>query len=230
VPFSSWLPAAMAAPTPVSSLVHSSTLVTAGVYVLIRFNYLFSFYNFNFLKYFFVFTMFLAGLRSVVERDLKKIVAMSTLSQLGIIIFILSVGAWILSFIHIIIHAFFKSMLFLSTGSLIGQMGGTQDSRFYGGGAYFFGSFLYFIVRCLCLGGFPFLVGFYSKDSIISSVSFYEGVLMYILFLVGCIFTLVYRIRLIFTVYRISYKYVSFGGSGESINFFIPVSILFLKC
>ena len=93
VPFSAWLPAAMAAPTPVSSLVHSSTLVTAGVYVIIRFNYIFSFFRFNFFKIFFIFTILLAGFRAVIERDFKKIVAMSTLRQLGMIIFILSVGA-----------------------------------------------------------------------------------------------------------------------------------------
>jgi NADH-ubiquinone oxidoreductase chain 5 len=93
VPFSAWLPAAIAAPTPVSSLVHSSTLVTAGVYVLIRFNYLFTFFCYNFFKFFFVFTMFLAGFCAIVESDFKKIVAISTLRQLGIMMFILSVGA-----------------------------------------------------------------------------------------------------------------------------------------
>jgi len=93
VPFSAWLPAAIAAPTPVSSLVHSSTLVTAGVYVLIRFNYVFWYFSFNFLKVFFLFTIILAGFCAVLEMDLKKIVAMSTLSQLGIMMFILSRGA-----------------------------------------------------------------------------------------------------------------------------------------
>lgn len=92
IPFSAWLPAAIAAPTPVSSLVHSSTLVTAGVYVLIRFNYLFIFFTINYFKFFFVFTMLLAGVCAVLEKDFKKIVAISTLSQLGIIMFILSVG------------------------------------------------------------------------------------------------------------------------------------------
>lgn len=93
MPFSAWLPAAIAAPTPVSSLVHSSTLVTAGVYVLIRFNYLFCFFSFLSVKFFFVFTMVLAGICAVIESDFKKIVAISTLRQLGMIMFILSVGA-----------------------------------------------------------------------------------------------------------------------------------------
>jgi len=159
IPFSAWLPAAIAAPTPVSSLVHSSTLVTAGVYILIRFNYIFGFFYFRLSKFFFLFTILLAGLCAILENDFKKIVAMSTLSQLGMMIFIISVGAWVLSFLHIIIHAFFKRILFLSTGSLIGQMRGTQDSRLYGSSLSNFSSFLYFVVRSLCLSGFPFFFG-----------------------------------------------------------------------
>jgi len=131
-PFSAWLPAAIAAPTPVSSLVHSSTLVTAGVYVVIRFNYIFNFLMSSFLSVCFLFTIVLAGLVGNVESDFKKVVAISTLRQLGIIIFVLSFGIIILCFIHIIIHAFFKSILFLRTGSIMMQISGSQDSRIYG--------------------------------------------------------------------------------------------------
>lgn len=91
IPFSSWLPAAIAAPTPVSSLVHSSTLVTAGIYLIVRFNYLL-FDFFYFLRFISLFTMFLAGVCSIVELDFKKVVAISTLRQLGFIIFSLSTG------------------------------------------------------------------------------------------------------------------------------------------
>lgn len=91
-PFSAWLPAAMAAPTPVSSLVHSSTLVTAGVYVLLRYFYVLLFFRFSFLKVVFIATMVLAGVCANVEKDFKKIVAMSTLSQLGLMLFVLSFG------------------------------------------------------------------------------------------------------------------------------------------
>jgi len=91
VPFSAWLPAAMAAPTPVSSLVHSSTLVTAGVFVLIRYHYLF-FFGGRFFLFFSLGTMLLAGFCACIEKDYKKVIAMSTLSQLGMILFILSVG------------------------------------------------------------------------------------------------------------------------------------------
>jgi len=92
VPFSAWLPAAIAAPTPVSSLVHSSTLVTAGLYVIIRFNYLFYFIKVSVFCIFCLFTMILAGGCATVEVDFKKVVAMSTLSQLGLILFVISIG------------------------------------------------------------------------------------------------------------------------------------------
>ena len=230
VPFSAWLPAAIAAPTPVSSLVHSSTLVTAGVYILVRFNYFFSFLNFMALKTFFILTIVLAGLCSIVEGDLKKIVAMSTLSQLGIMMFILSVGAWLLTFIHIIIHAFFKRMLFLRTGSLMGQIAGGQDSRFYGGKTFCYNSFIFFSVSCLCLAGFPFFLGFYSKDFIISSCSLNEGFFFFYIFLLGCTFTVIYSFRLIFNGYSVMYKYSSHIILSENLKFFFPVTFLFLKC
>lgn len=230
LPFRAWLPAAMAAPTPVSSLVHSSTLVTAGVYVLIRYNYIFYFLNTYFFSVLFLITMVLAGLSARLESDLKKIVAISTLSQLGIIIFVLSVGGWVLSFIHMVIHAFFKSILFLRTGSMISQKGGTQDSRFYGTLNYSFGSFLYFVVRSFCLSGFPFLIGFYSKDFIISSFSLEIGSFLFILFIVGCFLTVSYSMRLLVEGYRFILKYVRYFSFYEEIAFFLPVSFLYFKC
>jgi len=127
IPFSAWLPAAMAAPTPVSSLVHSSTLVTAGVYLLIRF------YNIFEIKYFLfiisLFTMIISGVGAVFETDLKKIIALSTLSQLGIIIITLSFGLIEISFFHLLRHALFKSLLFLCAGGYIHSLGDFQDSR-----------------------------------------------------------------------------------------------------
>jgi len=204
IPFSAWLPAAIAAPTPVSSLVHSSTLVTAGIYVLIRYHYLFEFLWMDFFKVFSIFTIVLAGMYASFEIDLKKVVAMSTLSQLGMMLFIVRIGCWVLSFIHMVIHAFFKSMLFLGTGSLMGQVAGIQDSRFYGGNPVSYFSCVYFFSSCFCLSGFPFFVGFYSKDFIINSVSFIEGGGLYYVFLLGCVFTVIYSTRLVW------FGYVSF--------------------
>lgn len=230
IPFSAWLPAAIAAPTPVSSLVHSSTLVTAGIYVLIRYSYLFSFLDLSFFKIFSLFTIILAGGCANFEKDFKKVVAMSTLRQLGLILFVICVGSWILSFIHIVIHAFFKSMLFLATGSLIGQVAGGQDSRFYGSTIISYYSFVYFLVSCFCLRGFPFFIGFYSKDFIIVKTSFIRGFSLYYLFLVGCIFTVMYRIRLVVFRFTSLFKCFNYVSFLESFFFFVPVRFLFFKC
>jgi len=182
IPFSAWLPAAMAAPTPVSSLVHSSTLVTAGLYVVIRFNTIFFFIGLSFFIGVSLFTMLLAGAGALIEKDFKKVVALSTLRQLGFILFVICVGNWKLAFVHLIIHAFFKRMLFLRTGSLIRRIIRRQDSRFYGGNLISFASILFFFVSCLCLSGFPFFIGFYSKDSILCLNFLVRGYFLYLFF------------------------------------------------
>ncbi|KAI4477770.1 hypothetical protein M0802_014667 [Mischocyttarus mexicanus] len=126
-----WDGLAIAAPTPVSSLVHSSTLVTAGVYLLIRYNF-YLIYNFinELLLFISRITILISGLIANFEFDLKKIIALSTLSQLGLIIRILSIGIIDLSYFHLIIHALFKSLLFLCSGILIHQIVNNQDIRF----------------------------------------------------------------------------------------------------
>lgn len=168
IPFSAWLPAAMAAPTPVSALVHSSTLVTAGVYLLIRFSEVIGVNMF--LMYVSVFTIILSGVGANFEIDLKKIIALSTLSQLGVIIITLSLGLVELTFFHLISHALFKSLLFLCAGAYIHRYGDIQDIRFLGGVGKIFPLTSFLFIGCsLSLCGFPFLSGFYSKDLILES-------------------------------------------------------------
>lgn len=168
IPFSAWLPAAIAAPTPVSALVHSSTLVTAGVYLIIRFHHLLG-ANF-FLLYVGCLTIFMSGLGANFEIDLKKIIALSTLSQLGVIIFTLSLGLIELAFFHLLSHALFKSLLFLCAGVYIHGAGDCQDIRLLGGVMKSIPVRSLFFGCCsLSLCGFPFLSGFYSKDLILES-------------------------------------------------------------
>jgi NADH-ubiquinone oxidoreductase chain 5 len=127
IPFSAWLPAAIAAPTPISSLVHSSTLVTAGVYLLIRFS---GVLNFNFILLLLsLLTLLISGVSAIYEADLRKIIALSTLSQLGLMILTLSLGFEELAFFHLISHALFKSLLFLCAGVYIHIWGDVQDTR-----------------------------------------------------------------------------------------------------
>nr|YP_010999327.1 NADH dehydrogenase subunit 5 [Cricotopus fuscus]WPM93173.1 NADH dehydrogenase subunit 5 [Cricotopus fuscus] len=172
IPFSSWLPAAMAAPTPVSALVHSSTLVTAGVYLLIRFNVLLmDTYLGNFLLLMGGLTMFMAGIVANFEFDLKKIIALSTLSQLGLMMSILAMGFPKLAFFHLLTHALFKALLFMCAGAVIHNMKNSQDIRDMGGLIYF----MPLTTSCLnianlALCGMPFLAGFYSKDLILEVV------------------------------------------------------------
>nr|UJG45248.1 NADH dehydrogenase subunit 5 [Nemotaulius punctatolineatus] len=169
VPFSAWLPAAMAAPTPVSALVHSSTLVTAGVYLLIRFSPLLVNTNlFKILMLIGALTMFVSGLGANFEYDLKKIIALSTLSQLGLMMCILGAGFSNLAFFHLLAHAFFKSMLFLCAGILIHSFSDMQDIRFMGNSVKFMPlTCSIFNIANMALCGLPFLTGFYSKDLIL---------------------------------------------------------------
>ena len=172
VPFSSWLPAAIAAPTPVSALVHSSTLVTAGVYLLIRFRVLLeSRAAFKALFLISAVTMFISGLGANFEYDLKKIIALSTLRQLGVIIRVLSIGLRELAFFHLITHALFKALLFICAGSLIHAVKEYQDIRLIGNLVYFIPlTGRYIRVANLALCGTPFLAGFYSKDLILEII------------------------------------------------------------
>lgn len=123
----------MTAPTPVSSLVHSSTLVTAGVYLLIRFYYFFSFNFFFYIcMYLGIVTIGMGGFIAICELDLKKVVAFSTLSQLGLLVFVLRFGEVIICFFHLLSHAIFKSLLFLICGVFIAMRFGVQDVRIIG--------------------------------------------------------------------------------------------------
>nr|QZZ18345.1 NADH dehydrogenase subunit 5 [Sobrala sp. SL-2021a] len=167
IPFSSWLPAAMAAPTPVSSLVHSSTLVTAGVYLLIRFYNNFHFNN-NMFLYMSFLTMFMSSFCANYEFDLKSIIALSTLSQLGLMMTSLFMGMVNLSLFHLMTHAMFKSLLFLCAGIFIYYMNDNQDIRYMGCVC----KYMPFTTACfnianMSLCGTPFLSGFYSKDFIL---------------------------------------------------------------
>nr|YP_010172672.1 NADH dehydrogenase subunit 5 [Mnais tenuis]QSH89871.1 NADH dehydrogenase subunit 5 [Mnais tenuis] len=205
IPFSSWLPAAMAAPTPVSALVHSSTLVTAGVYLMIRFNFLIVDSGFScYLLVLGGMTMFMSGLGANFEFDLKKIIALSTLSQLGLMMSILSMGYADLAFFHLLTHALFKALLFMCAGSIIHSFGDCQDIRFMGSLVESMPSTCAcFCVSNLALCGMPFLAGFYSKDLIleVSSLSILN-VVSFLFFFLSTGLTVCYTFRLLsFTIF-----------------------------
>lgn len=228
IPFSAWLPAAIAAPTPVSALVHSSTLVTAGVYLLIRFNYIMGVRNFLFCIG--TFTIFMSGAGANFETDLKKIIALSTLSQLGLIIISLGLGLYEYAFFHLLTHAIFKSLLFLCAGVFIHSMGDTQDIRLLGGLSISFPvTSLYIIISSMALCGFPFLSGFYSKD-ILLELYFLGGPNLFILMLIffSTIFTLTYRVRLAYFIFLNNIGGKRVVGLSEKFGILAPIRVLLL--
>nr|YP_010443343.1 NADH dehydrogenase subunit 5 [Sophrops subrugatus]UTE83871.1 NADH dehydrogenase subunit 5 [Sophrops subrugatus] len=218
IPFSSWLPAAMAAPTPVSSLVHSSTLVTAGVYLLIRFNYALTSSLMLFLLFIGTMTMFMAGLGANFEFDLKKIIALSTLSQLGLMMAILALGEYQLALFHLLTHALFKALLFMCAGCMIHNVGNYQDIRNMGGLVMLMPlTCTFFIISNLALCGLPFLSGFYSKDLILEVLSMdYLNLYIYIIFFISTGLTVCYTFRLIYYVLTGDFNYLSLNSIGDT--------------
>ena len=201
IPFSAWLPAAIAAPTPVSALVHSSTLVTAGVYLLIRFNYLLM--SFDLLKYLIlvgVFTIFIAGLGAMRELDIKKVIALSTLRQLGVMIITIGVGFPLMGFFHLVAHAFFKALLFICAGILIHNFKDYQDIRLMSRVACFIPFTLrMFMTANLRLCGLPFIAGFYSKDLILEIFIMRRlNLFIFVIIILSTALTVLYSCRLAF--------------------------------
>nr|AIW52249.1 NADH dehydrogenase subunit 5 [Sinanodonta woodiana] len=235
MPFSVWLPAAMAAPTPVSALVHSSTLVTAGVYVMFR--------HYSFLSSMDglllvgskigCLTLLMASLAACFEVDIKKLIALSTLGHLGFMVYVLGLGYPILGFFHMIMHALFKSLLFLCVGCYIHLMMSCQDLRQLQGVGWTASPLLMScsIVGFSSLCGIPYLSGFYSKDAILeSSLMAYSGVFEVVCMLLSGMISYVYSMRILLkTVFN------SFGGvpsiyySFESSSIGIPLFVLALS-
>lgn len=233
IPFSSWLPAAIAAPTPVSALVHSSTLVTAGVFLTIRF------YDFlSSLTYFSVIllltaslTIFIAGLSAITECDLKKIIALSTLRQLGVIIASLALGYPKLAFFHLITHAIFKALLFICAGSIIHYHSHGQDLRTVGNlTSQIPLTMRYLLIANISLCAAPFLSGFYSKDlilelSLFSPINF----VTIFLFFIATIFTAAYSVRLLFSAIWSNNSFSPLHHiSNHDFNIFVPGILLTL--
>ena len=204
IPFSSWLPAAIEAPTPVSALVHSSTLVTGGIFLLIRF---FPFLNqlhlFNlFLIIMASLTILIAGLSAINEIDIKKVIALSTLSQLGLIIISLALGVPTLTLFHLLTHALFKALLFITAGRIILYASHNQDLRLIGLSSPSIPiTSASILIANIALFGAPFLAGFYSKDLILEEILFNQSnSLIYIIAFFATGLTAGYSLRIIIII------------------------------
>lgn len=170
IPLFIWLPDAMAGPTPVSALIHAATMVTAGIYLVVRTSVLFALApaTMTTMAVIGALTAFVAGTIALTQRDIKKVLAYSTVSQLGYMFLACGVGAFSMGIFHVMTHAFFKGCLFLGAGAVIHSIGGVQDLFQMGGlRKHIKTTWVTFGIACLAIAGFPLTAGFFSKDEIL---------------------------------------------------------------
>jgi len=203
IPLYTWLPDAMAGPTPVSALIHAATMVTAGIYMIARSNVLYSLSGItqNIVAVIGLATAILAATIALKQNDIKKVLAYSTVSQLGYMFLALGLGAYAAAVFHVMTHAFFKALLFLGSGSVIHAMGGEQDIRMMGGlNKKLKITWITFLIGCLAIAGLPPFSGFFSKDAILIS-AFENNKLLYAVALFGALLTAFYMFRLYFITF-----------------------------
>jgi len=212
LPLFTWLPDAMAGPTPVSALIHAATMVTAGVYMIARSNILFTLApaTMHVIAIVGLATAVVAALIAVTQTDIKKVLAYSTVSQLGYMFLGLGVGAYTGAFFHVLTHAFFKALLFLGAGSVIHAMSGEQDMRKMGGlkGKLKI-TFATMLIGTLAISGIPPFAGFFSKDEILAHV-FVQSPAMYTIGVITAMFTSFYMFRMLYLTF-----YGKFRGTHE---------------
>lgn len=204
IPLYTWLPDAMAGPTPVSALIHAATMVTAGIYMIARSSALYNLApeTLHFVAIIGLATAIFAATIAIRQYDIKKVLAYSTVSQLGFMFLALGVGAYTTAVFHVMTHAFFKALLFLGSGSVIHAMGGEQDIRKMGGlGKHMKITQATFLIGCLAIAGIPGFAGFFSKDEILAAAYGHSPVL-FGLGLLGALMTAFYMFRLYFLTFR----------------------------
>jgi NADH-quinone oxidoreductase subunit L len=203
IPLYTWLPDAMAGPTPVSALIHAATMVTAGIYMIARSNALFSLaeHTQTVITVIGLATALLAASIAIKQNDIKKILAYSTVSQLGFMFLALGTGNYVAAVFHVLTHAFFKALMFLGSGSVIHAMGGEQDIRKMGGlHKHMKVTSITFLVGCLAISGIPGFSGFFSKDEILAG-AYTHGKLLYSITLFAALLTAFYMFRLYFITF-----------------------------
>jgi NADH-quinone oxidoreductase subunit L len=208
IPLYTWLPDAMAGPTPVSALIHAATMVTAGIYMIARSNILYSMapVSMNMVAIVGLATAIFAATIALKQNDIKKVLAYSTVSQLGYMFLALGVGAYSAGVFHVMTHAFFKALLFLAAGSVIHAMGGEQDIRKMGGLSKKIKiTYITFLIGCIAIAGIPPFSGFFSKDAILLSV-FENNKILYAIALFGALLTAFYMFRLLFITFTGAFR------------------------
>ncbi len=212
IPLFTWLPDAMAGPTPVSALIHAATMVTAGIYMIARSNILFTLapQTLEIVSIIGLATAILAATIALTQTDIKKVLAYSTVSQLGYMFLGLGVGAYTGAFFHVITHAFFKALLFLGAGSVIHAMSNEQDLRNMGGLRKKLPiTFLTMLIGTIAISGLPPFAGFFSKDEILAHAHQHSPVL-WVIGVIGAMFTAFYMFRMLFLTF-----YGNFRGTTD---------------
>jgi NADH-quinone oxidoreductase subunit L len=208
LPLFTWLPDAMAGPTPVSALIHAATMVTAGIYMIARSNILFTLapQTLYVIAVIGLLTLLLAATIALTQTDIKKVLAYSTVSQLGYMFLGLGVGAYTGAFFHVITHAFFKALLFLGAGSVIHAMSNEQDMRNMGGLKKKLPvTFLTMLIGTIAISGLPPFSGFFSKDEILAHV-YEHNKLFWALGVLGAVFTSFYMFRMMFLTFNGNFR------------------------
>src|SRR5689334_7234221 len=208
IPLYTWLPDAMAGPTPVSALIHAATMVTAGIYMVVRSNILYSIapFTLDFIAIIGAATALFSATIALAQTDIKKVLAYSTLSQLGYMFVALGTGAYSTGLFHVTTHAFFKALLFLAAGSVIHAMSGEQDIRKMGGLRKKLPlTYLVFLAGTLAISGFPPFAGFFSKDEILAK-AYIQSNFLFIVLSITSVITAIYMFRLLFLTFFGSYR------------------------
>ncbi len=208
IPLFTWLPDAMAGPTPVSALIHAATMVTAGIYMIARSHVLYSNapLTLSIVGLVGAATALLGATIALKQNDIKKVLAYSTVSQLGFMFLALGTGAYVVAVFHVMTHAFFKALLFLGSGSVIHAMSGQQDIRFMGGLKNKLKiTYITFFIGCLAIAGIPPLSGFFSKDSILLN-AFEHNRFLYVVGIFTSALTAFYMFRLLFITFHGNFR------------------------
>lgn len=208
LPLFTWLPDAMAGPTPVSALIHAATMVTAGIYLIVRSHVLFDLapQTLEFIGWVGAITALMAATIALVQNDIKKVLAYSTVSQLGLIFIALGVGAYTSAMFHLLTHAFFKALLFLGAGSVIHAVSGEQDMRKMGGLKKVLPiTHITFLIGCLAISGIPLFSGFFSKDEMLAHV-FSDNKALWIIASATSALTAFYMFRMYFMTFSNDFR------------------------
>src|ERR1043165_7488056 len=230
-----WLPDAMEGPTPVSALLHAATMVTAGVFLLIRCSFLFEKSD-SILFLIIIFgaiTALFSACVAVFQYDIKKIIAYSTCSQLGYMFFCSGLSNYNVTIFHLFNHAFFKALLFLGAGSIISSLMDEQDMRRMGSLVYKLPfTYISILIGSLAILGFPFLTGFYSKDFLLETtfISYsLDSLFIYIMGVLTALFTAMYSFKLIFFVFFVKTNIFNKFSSIQENNYYILISLFILS-